>query len=123
VINRANGLPVVINTLLIDPAVNLAQIQAKGVTVTIVPAAGTKLIRFRIFAPGGKGVVARAGHRHGRLIAEFFRTVNGGRRIQMHLRGAAVRRLTTGRYELEATPGVSRRSLGRPVTREFRVQR
>ena len=110
----------------IDRRVDLTKLREAGVTVEVIPAQGTKLIRFRIFKlagngrnRGGRAVAAAAGARR-TVVATIYRKVSPGRKT-IKLSRRELRRVGAGRYLLEVTPGTSRRSLGTAQTAQFRV--
>jgi hypothetical protein len=112
----------------IDRRVDLDKLREAGVTVEVIPAQGTKLIRFRIFKlsgngrnRGGRAVAATAASKR-TVVATIYRKVKPGRKT-ITLSQRELRKVGAGRYLLEVTPGTSRRSLGRAQTAQFRVAR
>jgi hypothetical protein len=111
----------------IDRRVDLAKLREAGVTVQVIPAQGTKLIRFRIFKLAGNGrgrggALAAAARTKGTVVATIYRKVSPGR-TTIKLTRQELRRIGAGRYVLEVTPGTSRHSLGTAQTAQFRVAR
>jgi hypothetical protein len=109
----------------IDRRVDLTKLREAGVTVEVIPAQGTKLIRFRIFKlpgqnRGGRAVAAAAGAKKRTVVATIYRKVSPGRKT-IRLTRRELRKVGAGRYLLEVTPGTSRRSLGTAQTAQFRV--
>jgi hypothetical protein len=104
------------------------KLREAGVTVEVIPAQGTKLIRFRIFKLSGNGrnrggrAVAAAASSKRTVVATFYRKVKPGRKT-ITLSKRELRKVGAGRYVLEVTPGTSRRSLGKAQTAQFRVAR
>jgi hypothetical protein len=129
VIDQASGQPLTIRFADIDRRVDLEELQEAGVTVEVIPAQGTKLIRFRIFKlsgngrnRGGRAVAAAAGARK-TVVATIYRRVRGGRTTTITLTKRELRRVTAGRYVLEVTPGKTRRDMGKAKTARFNVTR
>ena len=112
----------------IDRRVDLDRIQEPGVTVQVIPAQGTKLIRFRIIKVSGNGrnrggrAAAAAASRGRTVVATIYRRVKPGRNT-ITLTRRELRRVTAGRYVLEVTPGTSRKQLGKARTARFQVTR
>ncbi|HWT22925.1 MAG TPA: hypothetical protein VN213_05410, partial [Solirubrobacteraceae bacterium] len=127
VIEQATGAPLTVRLADVDRRVDLARIQQAGVTVEVIPAQGTKLIRFRVFKVSGNGrnrggrAVAAARARR-TVVATIYRRVAPGRN-RITLTRRELRRVTAGRYLLEVTPGVSKRKLGKARTAAFTVSR
>ena len=125
VVDQTTGAPLTLRLADIDQRVDLARIQQAGVTVQVIPARGTKLIRFRIFkvAGGGRGrAVAAAAGGHRTIVATIYRHVRPGRN-RITLTRRELRRVTAGHYVLEVTPGTSRKRLGQARTARFQVTR
>jgi hypothetical protein len=68
-------------------------------------------------------VLKLAGHGHARPLATFFRTPPRQGIFRVTLRSAVFRRLRAGRYEITASLGSSRSSLGKALVRRFTVTR
>jgi Bacterial Ig-like domain len=106
--------------------VDLAEFRQEGVTVTVQPTEGTRLVRFRIFrATRGRGAsqAARAGINR-RPLVTFYRRVSGQakRKITLKPPRRVARRLRAGRYVLEVTPGTHKRRLGKPSRSSFVIR-
>jgi hypothetical protein len=128
VIDRATGATLTIRLADIDRRVKLEDLRQAGIQVTVILAAGTKLIRFRPFKVGngqnrGGRAAAAARTPKERLVATVYREARAGRRTKLALDGRTLRRLAAGRYVLEATPGASKRRLGKATRRGFAVTR
>jgi hypothetical protein len=128
VIDQATNGPLTVRLADIDRRVDLARIQEAGVTVQVIPAQGTKLIRFRVIKVsgngrnrGGRAVAASAG-RGRKVVATIYRRVKPGRNT-ITLTRRELRRVTAGRYVLEVTPGASRTKLGKAKSARFQVTR
>jgi hypothetical protein len=129
VIDQASARPLTIRLADIDRRVDLAKLQEAGVTVQVIPAQGTKLIRFRIFKlsgngrnRGGRAVAATAGAKRV-VVATIYRRVTGGKRTTIRLTKKELRRVGAGKYLLEVTPGASKAKLGKSRTATFQVTR
>jgi hypothetical protein len=127
VVDQATGETLTVRLADIDRRVDLEKLQEAGVTVEVIPAQGTKLIRFRIFKLSGNGrnrggrQLLAAGPRR-TVVATIYRRVQPGR-SSITLTRRELRRVTAGRYVLEVTPGVSRSRLGKAKTAAFTVTR
>ena len=123
VIDQATGAPLSIRIADIDRRVDLAKLQQAGVTVQVIPAQGTKLIRFRIFKlpgqnRGGRAAVAAAAS--GKHVVTVYKRVKAGRR-NVTLTPRELRKLGVGEYRLEVRAGRNRVDLGKARTVTFRV--
>jgi hypothetical protein len=124
VIDQTTGQPLSIRIADIDRRVDLAKLQAAGVTVQVIPAQGTKLIRFRIFKlpgqnRGGRAAVAAAAG-SGKHVVTVYKRVKAGRR-NVTLTPRELRKLGVGQYRLEVRAGRNRVDLGQARTVTFRV--
>ena len=126
VIDQATGQPLTIRIADIDRRVDIERLQEAGITVTVRPAQGTQLIRFRIFRESGNGrnrggrAVAASAKR--KLVATIYRKA-GSRTTTVRLKPRELRRIGTGRYVIEVAAGVKKNRLGKPVTRKLTVTR
>ena len=97
VIEDATGQSLTVRIADIDRRVDLARLQEQGVTVRVIPARGTQLIRFRIIRVsgngrnrGGRAAAAAAGSRKQVVVATIYRRVKPGKStITPHPQGAA----------------------------------
>ena len=97
VIEDATGQALTVRIADIDRRVDLDRLQEQGVTVRVIPAQGTKLIRFRIIRVsgngrnrGGRAAAAAAGSRKRVVVATIYRRVKPGKStITPHPQGAA----------------------------------
>jgi hypothetical protein len=119
VVDEVTKLPLTIRTVDIDRRVDLQRIQQAGIRVTVRPATGAKLIRFRIFKVRTDGDAAAAATRP---VVTIYRTARKGtntiRLTRKELRGVRV-----GSYRMEISAGHDRKRLGKSVVRAFRVTR
>ena len=129
VIEDATGQSLTVRIADIDRRVDLARLQEQGVTVRVIPARGTQLIRFRIIRVsgngrnrGGRAAAAAAGSRKRWCVATIYRRVKPGKST-IRLTRKELRKVTAGRYLLEVTPGKSRSKMGKSKTASFRVTR
>jgi hypothetical protein len=128
VIDQASGQPLTIRIADLDRRVDLTKLREAGVTVEVIPAEGTKLIRLRIFKlsgngrnRGGRATAATAAAKR-TVVATVYRKVEGGRKT-IKLTRRDLRRVKAGRYMLEVKAGTNRRTLGKSQTAQFRVAR
>jgi Bacterial Ig-like domain len=126
VVEQGPGRAPTIRIAEIDRRVNLADLRQEGVTVTVIPAEGTRLVRVRIFRAGGgrgtgRGARAAAARRP---LMTLYRRVSGTakRTITVRPPRRVARRLTAGRYVLELTPAAHKRRLGKPSRRTLVVR-
>jgi hypothetical protein len=125
VIDQATGQPLTIRIADIDRRVDLDKLQEAGVTVQVIPAQGTKLIRFRIFKLPGRNRGARAAAAaagSGKPVVTVYKRVRAGRHA-VTLTPRELRDLGVGRYRLEVRAGRSRVELGTARSVTFRVTR
>ena len=125
VIDQTTGQPLSIRIADIDRRVDLAKLQQAGVTVQVIPAQGTKLIRFRIFKlpgqnRGGRAAAAAAAKGSGQHVVTVYKRVRAGRR-NVTLTPRDLRKLGVGQYRLEVRAGRNRVELGKARTVTFRV--
>jgi hypothetical protein len=130
VIEDATGQQLTVRIADIDRRVDLARLQEQGVTVRVIPAQGTKLIRFRIIRVsgngrnrGGRAAAAAAAGARKQVVATIYRRVTPGKKTTIKLTRKELRRVTAGNYLLEVTPGKSRSKMGKTKTAKFRVTR
>jgi Bacterial Ig-like domain len=118
VIEEGTGRELTVRIAGIDRRVDLAELQQAGVSATVVPAEGTRLIRFRIFRAGARAAGSR------RPLITLYRRVNGSakRTIALKVPRRVARRLRGGRYMLEVTPGTHKRRLGKPSRSTFVIR-
>jgi hypothetical protein len=118
VINERTGRELTIRIAGIHRRIDLAELRRAGLRVTVVPAEGTRLIRFRIFRAGARAAGSR------RPLITLYRRVNGSakRTITLKVPRRVARRLRAGRYVLEVTPGADKRRLGKPSRRTFAIR-
>jgi hypothetical protein len=126
--NHATSAPPAIRIADIDRWVDVAELAETGIQVEVIPARGTRLIRFRIFKltgrrsrPAAAAVSLRSADR--RLVATVYRKVTSGGRRRVRLTQRELGRLKPGRYVLEARAGTGRRQLGTPRTTAFTIAR
>jgi hypothetical protein len=129
VIEDATGQSLTVRIADIDRRVDLDRLQEQGVTVEVIPARGTQLIRFRIIRVsgngrnrGGRAAAAAAGSKKKVVVATIYRRVKAGKST-ITLTRKELRKVTAGRYLLEVTPGKSRSKMGKSKTASFRVTR
>jgi Bacterial Ig-like domain len=118
VIQEGTGRALTVRIAGIDRRVDGAELQQAGLRVTVVPAEGTRLIRFRIFRAGARAAGSR------RPLITLYRRVNGSakRTITLKVPRRVARRVRAGRYVLEVTPGADKRRLGKPSRRTFAIR-
>jgi Bacterial Ig-like domain len=122
VIEEGTGRELTVRIAGIDRRVDRAELQQAGVSVTVVPTEGTRLIRFRIFAAGSGREARAAGSR--RPLITFYRRVSGSakRTINVKVPRRVARRLRGGRYVMEVTAGANKRRLGKPSRSTFVIR-
>jgi hypothetical protein len=101
-------------------------LQAQGLPVTIQAAADTNVVRIQVFAvTGGAQVQAAAAGKKPkrRLIATTWHATPKAKTYRVRIKDRKVRSLRPGRYVVEVRGGLSRKTLGRPTTRTFKVKR
>ena len=124
VVDRATGQPLTIRIADIDRRVDLDELQAAGVQVTVIPPRGAKQIRFRIFRNTGGQNGRAAGAGAVKALATEYRKVAGKKgKVAVTLRSKAIRRLKPGRYVLEVTSMDAKGKLGKPKKVTFTVLR
>jgi hypothetical protein len=118
VIAKGTGSELTIRIAGIDRRIDLAELRRAGLRVTVGPAEGTRLIRFRIFRAGARGAGSR------RPLITLYRRVNGSakRTITLKVPRRLARRLSAGRYVLEVTPGTDKQQLGEPSRKMFVIR-
>lgn len=121
VIDEASRQPLTIRIVDIDRRVSLERIREQGIRVTVRPAQGTRLIRFRVFRVDGNGRRARAAGSVKPVVTIYRRAGRG--QTTVRLTRKELRRIRVGSYQLEVAGGRDRRKMGKSVTRAFRVTR
>jgi hypothetical protein len=122
-VEQSTGRDLTIRIAGVDRRVNLAELRQEGVTITVIPAQGTQLVRFRIFRAAGSRTRAAGAAAARRPLITLYRRISGNakRKITLKPPRRLARRLTHGRYVLEVTPGAHKRHLGKPSRSTFVV--
>ncbi|MEA2323904.1 MAG: hypothetical protein QOD81_3754 [Solirubrobacteraceae bacterium] len=108
--------PLALRRLTLPARIKRGAIRSGGLRLTVQVNDGTRVVRVRVYRRKANGFRT--------LVAEAFRTPTRAGLLRIRLDSRRIRSaLSVGGYEIEVTPGTSRRALGRTSWRTFRVIR
>jgi hypothetical protein len=108
--------PLALRRLTLAARIRRSAVRAGGLHFTVQVGDGTRVVRVRVYRRKPNGFRT--------LVAEAFRTPTRAGLFRIRLDSRRIRSgLSVGGYEIEVTPGTSRRALGRTSWRTFRVIR
>jgi hypothetical protein len=123
-----------LEALAVATRLNLGTVERRGLTLTLDPAPGTRVVRVQLFQilpkrAGGRGAVAAAAAvrrpttTRRKLVATAYVRITSDGRQRITIPRRVLRRLKAGRYRLEARAGVDRHRLSTPVGRRLTIRR